>query len=170
MPATKATKCTKLDNNLKPQVLKDGKDADRTLSRFQALLLDTVGPLASMLELKKAGRLMPELAADAATQALRFLGNPHANISVERRKRLASYLNSQLFRQGRPHTHSHTARGGGSFRGGSRGRKGRYCPYNGKENHQPRCQDGNRPNQDKCRRVGVQGKQPSPCLYTLVYL
>ena len=69
MPAAEATKCRKLDNNLKPQVPKHGKDAHRTQSRFQALLLDTVGPLVSMLELNQAGWFTPELAADAATYA-----------------------------------------------------------------------------------------------------
>jgi hypothetical protein len=96
MPAAEETNSPKLDNNLKSQVPKEGKDADRTLSRFQALLLDTVGPLASMLELKQAGRLIPEFTADAATQALRLLGNAHANFSVERRKHIASFLNKDL--------------------------------------------------------------------------
>ena len=63
--------------------------------------------------------------------------------SVGSMRKLTNSLStgSQFFWQGRPHTHSHTARWGGSFRGGS-------CPYNGKENRQPRPHDGNRASQN----------------------
>ena len=188
MPAVGSTKCPKLDNTIKQQIPKDGKDADCALSKLQALLLDAVGPLANLLEQQQAGRLTTKAAAEATTQALRFLGNAHANISVEWRKRVATHLNKDLrplieepesfvaaapllfgkefertakehieslkslrklngssggpsrpfFRQGRPHNYHPAARGGGAFRGGSRG-KGRYRPYHsgGKENHHP---------------------------------
>ena len=62
MPATDVTKCPKLDTTLRPQVPKDGKDGDRSLSRLQTLLLDARGPLSAMLESHQAGRLAPETA------------------------------------------------------------------------------------------------------------
>ena len=96
MPASDHTKCPKLDATLRPQVPKEGKDADRALSRLQTFVLDAIGPLASLLEQKQAGRLTAESAADAATQALRFLGNAHAHISTERRKRIIGYFNADL--------------------------------------------------------------------------
>ena len=96
MPASDHTKCPKLDTTLRPQVPKEGKDAERALSHLQTFSLDTIGPLASLLEQKQAGRLTAESAADAATQALRFLGNAHAHISAERRKRIVSYFNADL--------------------------------------------------------------------------
>ena len=96
MPATDMTKCPKLDNTLRAQVPKNGKDGDRVFSRIQILLLDAVGPLAGVLEAHQAGRLTPEAAADAAAQALKFVGNTHANISTERRKRIVEHLNKDL--------------------------------------------------------------------------
>ena len=83
-------------NTLRAQVLKDCKDADRTLSRLQALVLDAVGPLTSLLERKQAGQLTTEAAANAAQLALRFLENAHANIATERRRRVMSHLNTDL--------------------------------------------------------------------------
>ena len=96
MPASDHTKCPKLDATLRPQVPKEGKDADRALSRLQTFVLDAIGPLASLLEQKQAGRLTAESAADAATQALRFLDNAHAHISTERRKRIITHFNADL--------------------------------------------------------------------------
>ena len=81
---------------VKCQVPKDCKDGDRALSRLQALILDDVGPLTGLLELKQAGRLTPEAAVDAATQALRFMGNANSHISTERRKRVVGFLNKDL--------------------------------------------------------------------------
>ena len=72
---------------------KDCKDTDRSLGRLQALAL---GPLSNLLEIKQAGKLTPEAAADAATQALRFLGNAGSNISTERRKHVVAHLNKDL--------------------------------------------------------------------------
>ena len=194
MPAADATKCPKLDGTLKTQVPKEGKDGDRTFSRLQTFVLDAVGPLASLLEQHQAGRLTPATAAEAATMALKFLGNASAQISTERRKRLVAHLNpdlkplvegqesfksaapllfgkdfaktakehvdsvkslrklgapsgtrgnQQFFRQGRPHSYSQAARGGGAFRGGSRNAaRGRFRPYStGKENR-PRSGSG----------------------------
>ena len=96
MPACDATKCPKLDCTLKAEVPKFCKDADRPLCRIQTLVLDTVGPLSSLLESQRSGQLTPEATAEAVTQALRFLGNACSNISAERRKRIVSHLNKDL--------------------------------------------------------------------------
>ena len=87
MPACDATKCPRLDATIKAQASR---------ARLQTLLLDVVGPLTSLLEQGQKGHLTPKAAADAATQALRFLGNASAAISHERRKCVADCLNRDL--------------------------------------------------------------------------
>ena len=92
MPACDATKCPKLDNTVKAQVPKDCKDEDRPLAGLEALVLDAVGPLITLLELQHTGYLTPEAVAKAVTQALQFIGNASANMSVERSMLSRSYL------------------------------------------------------------------------------
>jgi hypothetical protein len=87
MQASHMTRCQKLDGTICPHIPKTGKDADRSLAHLEAFVLDT---LASLLE---AGRLTREATANAATQALKFLGNAHVQISSESRKRVIAYLN-----------------------------------------------------------------------------
>lgn len=96
MPACDATKCPKLDATIKAQVPKACKDADRQLGRLQALVLDAVGPLTHIVEQGQKGTLTPEVAAEAATQALRFLGNASASISLDRRRQVAEHINKDL--------------------------------------------------------------------------
>ena len=96
MPACNATKCPRLDATIKAQASKACKDGGKSLARLQMLLLDAVGPLTSLLEQGQKGRLTPKAAADAATRALRFLGNVSAAISHERRKRVVDCLNRDL--------------------------------------------------------------------------
>ena len=81
MPASRFTKCPKLDTTLKSKLPKTCKDADRPLAKTQALLLDAVGPLAHLLEQE-----LSKDVAEAVTQSLRFLGNASATISNERRR------------------------------------------------------------------------------------
>ena len=95
MPALYATKSPKLDM-LWPQISKEAKEADRSLGQLQGLLLDAVGPLTNVLELQQAGHLTTDTATEAVTQALHFLGNAHANISSERRKKIVGHLNKDL--------------------------------------------------------------------------
>ena len=96
MPACDSTKCPKLDSTIKAQLPKECKEADRPLARLQALVLDAVGPLSALLELHQKGQLTPDKAGEAASQALRFLGNASTNISAERRRKIANYLNKDL--------------------------------------------------------------------------
>ena len=96
MPACDTTKCLCLDATIKAQASKTCKYGDKSLARLQTLLLDAVGLLTSLLEQGQKGRLTPKAAADAATQALRFLGNANVAISHERRRRVADCLNRDL--------------------------------------------------------------------------
>ena len=45
MPASDYTRCPKLDTTIKSRLPKQCKDADQSLARIQALVLDPVGPL-----------------------------------------------------------------------------------------------------------------------------
>ena len=96
MQVCDATKYLRLDATIKAQVLKACKDGDRPLARLQTLLLDAVGPLTSLVEQWQKGHLTPKAAAEAVTQALRFLGNASAAISQERRRHVADCLNKDL--------------------------------------------------------------------------
>lgn len=96
MPALDATKSQKLDNMLCPQIPKEAKEADRSLGRLQALLLDAIGPPTNVLELQQARCLTADATMEAVTQALHFLGSAHANISSGRRKKVAGHLNKDL--------------------------------------------------------------------------
>ncbi len=88
MPQTESTRCPKLDPTVKAQWPKHCKDGDRPLARIQTLTLDAIGPLTALVEEAAKGTLSTKAAAaDAATTALRFLGNASANISHERRRR-----------------------------------------------------------------------------------
>ena len=72
------TKCPKLDPVVKAALRSQTKSADGDLARIQTLVLDTVGPLADLLE-------QPEVTQESLTesvgQALHYLGNANANIS-----------------------------------------------------------------------------------------
>ncbi len=96
MAAFDATKCPKLDATIKAQVPKPCKDGDRNLARLQALVLDAVGPLAHIVEQAQQGSLTAESATEAATRALRFLGNASATISADRRRQVAEHINKDL--------------------------------------------------------------------------
>ena len=88
MLACHATKHSKLYTILKAQIPKAGKDSDHPLARLQTFLLDVVGPLASLLEKQRKRHLLPEAAAETATQALHFLGNANTAISQESRRQV----------------------------------------------------------------------------------
>ena len=88
MPASRFTKCPKLDTTLKSKLPKTCKDADRPLAKTQALLLDA---LAHLLEQELSKDVV-----EALTQSLRFLGNASATISNERRCRAGSHFNEDL--------------------------------------------------------------------------
>ena len=66
---------------------------DKTLARLQALFLDIVGPLASILEdAEKATKKV----TTAARTALRFAGNASVQMARERRRRAIAEMNPKL--------------------------------------------------------------------------
>lgn len=60
------------------QIPKAGKNSDRPLAHIKTLLLVAIRQLASLLERLRKRCLLPEMAAEAVTQALHFLGNTNA--------------------------------------------------------------------------------------------
>ena len=66
---------------------------DRALARLQALFLDTVGPLATILEEGEKGRLTVDKARTAAKTALRIAS---VQMSRERCKRAITEMNNKL--------------------------------------------------------------------------
>jgi hypothetical protein len=76
IPATDVTKCPKLDNTLRAQVPKNGKERDRVFSRIQTLLLDAVGPLAGVLEAHQDGCLTPRCGSPSKPKQAILLGTP----------------------------------------------------------------------------------------------
>lgn len=69
---------------------------DKTLAKLQALLLDVVGPLTSIIEEAEKGELTAEKAMTAARIALRFAGNALVQMARKRRRRAIMEMNSKL--------------------------------------------------------------------------
>lgn len=69
---------------------------DRTLARIQALALDVVGPLITIVKQGEAGSLMAKKAVAAAKLALKFAGNAAIQISRERREKATLDMNPKL--------------------------------------------------------------------------
>ena len=66
---------------------------DRALARLQALFLDAVGPLATILEAAEKGSLTADQATMATKMALKFIGNASVQMSRECRKRAITEMN-----------------------------------------------------------------------------
>ena len=81
---------------VKDRLSQDTVKVDWSLARLQALFLDAVGPLASILEEDDKGSLTTEKATTAARMALRFLGNASVQMARERRKRAIAEMNNKL--------------------------------------------------------------------------
>ena len=73
------TACPTLDKVIKTRLSANTKARDKTLAKQQALLLDAVGPLASILEDASTGELTVKGTVDAVQTALRLLGNASMN-------------------------------------------------------------------------------------------
>ena len=69
---------------------------DGHLSRLLQFWLDTVSPLAALLESVEAGELMPEKAVSDTQTTLHLMGNVHQQMSQERRKKLILKFNLSL--------------------------------------------------------------------------
>jgi hypothetical protein len=95
-PDLNESRCPKLDPIMKQNLSKDAKDVDTAASKVQALVLDSVAPLTSILEDAQNGSLTVQKTTEAAKAALTLLGNASAAISKERRKKIAKELNKDI--------------------------------------------------------------------------
>lgn len=93
MPRTAVTMCPNLDKILKGNLSTVTKSRDKQMANGQALCLDAVGPLTSILE---QGTLTAQSAAEAAQTALKLLGNASCHMATERRKAVLGNLNPRL--------------------------------------------------------------------------
>ncbi len=93
---TPKTACPTLDKVIKTRLSANTKARDKTLAKQQALLLDTVGPLASILEDASTGELTMKGTVDAVQTALKLLGNASMSLNRERRKNVIRDLNTNL--------------------------------------------------------------------------
>lgn len=95
-PKLPATACPKLDKIMKQSLSSQTKFRDKQLSKTQALVLDAVGPLASILETATKGKLTEEMAVEAVQTALKLLGNASCHLAAERRRNVLTDLNPTL--------------------------------------------------------------------------
>ena len=90
MPASRFTKCPKLDKTLKSKLPKHCKDTEWPLAKTQALLLEAVGPLAHLVQ------DLPQDIAEAVALSLKFFNDASATISNERHRCTGSFFNEDL--------------------------------------------------------------------------
>ena len=98
-PRLSSTACPKLDKILKPNLTsetKAKKAKDRHLSKTQALVLDAVGPLTTILESTARGKFDADATIKAVRTALKLLGNASGHLAMERRRNALSDLNFNL--------------------------------------------------------------------------
>ena len=95
-PKCPPTRVPKLDKMVKDRITSESVKLDKSLARLQALCLDAVGPLTTIIDEGDKGNLSEEMAIGAARMALRFIGNASVQFSRERRKRAITEMNSKL--------------------------------------------------------------------------
>lgn len=95
-PNLPATACPNLDKVVKGRLPAVTKSRDKQLAKQQALLLDAVGPITTILEGAAKGELTQKSVLDAAQTALKLLGNASAHMSQERRRNALQSMNSRL--------------------------------------------------------------------------
>jgi hypothetical protein len=86
----------KLDKMVRDRMSQGAVKLDQSLARLQALCVDAVGPLASLLELAEQDQLTAEEAVALSRLALRFMGNASVQLSCERRKWAIEEMNGKL--------------------------------------------------------------------------
>ena len=64
-----------MDKMVKDRISQESVKLDKSLARLQALVLDAVGPMTTILEEGEKGSFNAAMAMAAARVALRFLGN-----------------------------------------------------------------------------------------------
>jgi hypothetical protein len=95
-PRCPPTRVPKLDKMVRDRMSQGAVKLDRSLTRLQALCVDAVGPLASLVELAERNQLTAEGAVALSKLALRFVGNASIQFSRERRKRAIEEMNGKL--------------------------------------------------------------------------
>ena len=95
-PKCVQTRIPKMDKMVRDRLRTDTAKTDRSLARLQALAMDAVGPLTSIVEKGEKGTLSLDGAIAAAKQGLKFLGNTAVQFSRERRKRAITDMNPKL--------------------------------------------------------------------------
>ena len=86
----------KLDKMVKDRLHQETAKLDQVLARIQALTLDAVGPLTTIIDQAEAGALTMEGVVAAARMAIKFIGNASVQISQERRKKAIMDMNPKL--------------------------------------------------------------------------
>ena len=81
---TPFTDCLSVDKFIKSRLTAHAKAKDKSLAKHQALMLDAVGPISTILEEAAKGTLSVKTAIEAAQTALKFLGNTSMRINKER--------------------------------------------------------------------------------------
>ena len=87
---------SKLDPVAKQLLPKEAKDADTSLARLQAFMLDALAPMVDILEEAQKGPLTTEKAAEAARSAILLLGNASTQVAKERRKKVIKCMNKKV--------------------------------------------------------------------------
>lgn len=95
-PRCVQTRIPKMDKMVRDRLRPDTAKTDRSLARLQALAMDAVGPLTSIVDKGEKRTLTADEAIAAAKQALKFLGNTAVQFSRERRKRAITDMNPKL--------------------------------------------------------------------------
>ena len=98
LPKVPATRTPQLDAMMKPEASTATKAADRQLAKVQSLLLDSLAPLSTLLELHNKGeQLNGQDTIKAVKTAVQLIGNSNAHLSHLRRVRILSDMNKALF-------------------------------------------------------------------------
>ena len=93
LPQVAASRTPQLDNYLKPEILPATKTIDKELASIQTHLLDALAPLSAIIESQEGS---PEQMINAATAAIKLLGNANARISHLRRSKIITQMNKAL--------------------------------------------------------------------------
>ena len=88
--------CPSVDKYIKSRLNAHAKAKDKSLAKHQALMLDAVGPISTILEEAAKGMLSIKTATEAAQTALMFLGNASMQINRERRRIAIEAMNPSL--------------------------------------------------------------------------
>ena len=94
LPKVAATRTPRVDHVMKALIPQSAKNADKELAQIQAVVLDPVAPVASLLE--NYERLSRDEVKDATLAAVEQIGNANARISRLRREKPVASINNDL--------------------------------------------------------------------------